>query len=100
MFTTTNHQARGRSWRVHPRRDDHRRVLVTSPDGVRLAVHDLGGDGPPLLLSHATGFHGHVFAPLAAALSARFHCWAIDYRGHGSSERPTDGRGRLGPLHG
>ena len=72
-----------------PAADDHRRVLVTSPDGLRLAVHDLGGDGPPLLLSHATGFHGYVYAPLAAALSDRFHCWAMDHRGHGSSERPT-----------
>ena len=29
--------------------------LIDSTDGVRLAVHDLGGDGPPLLLAHATG---------------------------------------------
>jgi pimeloyl-ACP methyl ester carboxylesterase len=64
-------------------------VLVTSSDGLHVAVHDLGGDGPPLLLSHATGFNGHVFAPLAHALAGRFHCWAMDHRGHGSSERPT-----------
>jgi pimeloyl-ACP methyl ester carboxylesterase len=64
-------------------------VLVPSADGVRLAVHDLGGDGRPLLLSHATGFHGHVLGPLAAALSPRFHSWAIDHRGHGSSDRPA-----------
>lgn len=53
-----------------------------------IAVHDLGGAGPPLLLAHATGFHGRVFQPLARHLSARFHCLALDERGHGDSGRP------------
>ena len=63
---------------------------VASTDGVTLAVHDLGGDGPPLLLSHATGFHAMVWKPLAAALGHRFHCWAVDYRGHGDASSPAD----------
>jgi pimeloyl-ACP methyl ester carboxylesterase len=62
--------------------------LLPSTDGVGLAVHDLGGDGPPLLLAHATGFCGPVLAPLAAALADRFHCWAFDARGHGASQWP------------
>jgi pimeloyl-ACP methyl ester carboxylesterase len=65
-------------------------VRVTSTGGVALAVHDLGGDGPPLLLSHANGFHGCVFAPMADHLRSRFHCWALDYRGHGHSDPPSD----------
>jgi len=66
-------------------------VLVASTSGVQLALHDLGGDGPPLLFSHANGFHGCVFAPLAASLQKRFHCWAVDYRGHGDSDAwPAD----------
>jgi pimeloyl-ACP methyl ester carboxylesterase len=65
-------------------------VLVFTSDGVLLAVHDLGGDGPPLLFSHATGFHGCVFTPMAAHLRDRFHCWAPDYRGHGESGAPPD----------
>jgi pimeloyl-ACP methyl ester carboxylesterase len=65
-------------------------VLVSSSGGVRLDVHDLGGDGPALLLSHATGFHGCVYAPMAAVLRGRFHCWAPDYRGHGDSEAPPE----------
>ena len=30
-------------------------MLVPSTDGVRIAVHDLGGTGSALLVSHATG---------------------------------------------
>jgi pimeloyl-ACP methyl ester carboxylesterase len=82
-------------------------MLVSSTDGVRLAVHDLTGpewatDGPdeavaddgrpPLLLSHATGLHGRVYQPLADVLRPHFHCWALDYRGHGNSPQPMSGR--------
>lgn len=64
---------------------------VTTPDGNRVAVHDLGGEGPPLLMAHATGFHGHVWAPVAARLADRFHCIAFDERGHGDSDpAPND----------
>ena len=59
-----------------------------STDGVAVAVHDLGGDGPPLLLAHAAGFCGGAYAPLAAGLAGRFHCWALDFRGHGDSLTP------------
>ena len=55
---------------------------------MELAVHDLGGDGPPLLMAHATGFCGPVLAPLAARLADRFHCWTWDARGHGETSTP------------
>jgi pimeloyl-ACP methyl ester carboxylesterase len=61
---------------------------VTTSDGVAIAVHDLGGDGPALLFAHATGFHGTVFAPLARLLRNQFDCFAIDERGHGDSAMP------------
>jgi pimeloyl-ACP methyl ester carboxylesterase len=61
---------------------------VTTSDGVEIAVHDLGGDGPPLLFAHATGFHGVVFAPLARLLRGQFHSVALDERGHGDSGLP------------
>ena len=56
---------------------------------VEVAAYDLGGDGPPLLLAHATGFHGRVLAPLAARLADRFHGYAFDERGHGDSGVPA-----------
>lgn len=62
---------------------------VPSSDGVTLALHDLGGDGPPVLLCHPTGFLGMTWAPLAAALADVARCWALDFRGHGDSTSPT-----------
>ena len=62
------------------------RIPVTAD--ISLYLHDLGGDGPPLLLCHATGFHGRVWEPLARVLSDRWHCWAPDLRGHGDSPVP------------
>ena len=44
---------------------------VSSSDQVRLTVHQLSADRPgtrPILLAHATGFHGLVWAPLARHL--------------------------------
>jgi len=61
-------------------------MFVPSTDGVELAVHDLGGTGAALLVSHATGFHGRCYEPLAHALPG-FHCVAFDYRGHGDTAR-------------
>ena len=34
--------------------------MVESTDGVVVALHDLGGAGPPLLFLHATGCHGAI----------------------------------------
>jgi pimeloyl-ACP methyl ester carboxylesterase len=57
--------------------------------GIRLAVHDWGGEGAPVLLAHPTGFHGRVWAPVAAALvGAGRRVWSFDFRGHGDSDAP------------
>jgi pimeloyl-ACP methyl ester carboxylesterase len=64
---------------------------VPSTDGVTLALHDLGGDGPPLLFCHPTGFHGMVWAPVAQHLTSWAHCWTVDFRGHGDSTLPDSG---------
>jgi len=71
-------------------------MRVPSTDGVELAVHALGSDGlasdgpvgptrPPLLISHATGFHGRCYQPMAASLADLADCVAFDYRGHGDT---------------
>lgn len=71
-----------------------RTVAVPGKTGASIAVHELGtaeGGNPEgqattdLLLVHATGLHGHVWAPLVEHLPARFRPLAVDVRGHGSS---------------
>ncbi len=62
-----------------------------SANGHRLRVHDFGGFGPPAVLHHGTGFHGMVWAPIAAELARRYRVFTVDARGHGDSERPADG---------
>ncbi|MHB8577177.1 MAG: alpha/beta fold hydrolase, partial [Dehalococcoidia bacterium] len=57
-------------------------------NGVRLHYLDWGGDRPPLLFLHPTGFHAHVWEPYAEHLAARFRCLALDTRGHGDSDKP------------
>jgi pimeloyl-ACP methyl ester carboxylesterase len=64
-------------------------MIVPSSDGVEIAVHDLGGHGPALLVSHATGFHGHCYEPVAHALAEHVHSVAFDYRGHGDTPKPA-----------
>ena len=63
---------------------------MLSSDHVSVAIHEFGGSGRPLLLSHATGFHGYCYLPIADALSDRFSSFALDYRGHGDTARPDD----------
>ena len=59
--------------------------------GIRLHVADWGGEGPPAVLLHATGFHARLWDPVARALASRFHVYAPDARGHGDSEKPEGG---------
>jgi pimeloyl-ACP methyl ester carboxylesterase len=62
-------------------------MIVRAVDSTPIAVHDLGGAGRILLFSHATGFHGRCYTPVARRLAGR-HCLALDYRGHGDTPRP------------
>jgi pimeloyl-ACP methyl ester carboxylesterase len=47
------------------------------------------GARPAALLVHANGFHGRVFAPLAARLTCAGRRFAPDLRGHGDSDTPA-----------
>ncbi|MGD9998614.1 MAG: alpha/beta fold hydrolase [Ilumatobacteraceae bacterium] len=69
-------------------------TTVHSSNGVDVVLHDLGGTGSTLMVSHATGFHGRCYLPLAHALADRFHSLALDYRGHGDTPLPADRDGR------
>jgi pimeloyl-ACP methyl ester carboxylesterase len=59
-------------------------------NGIELAYFEWGsgyrGDGPTLLLVHATGFHARCWDPVVRRLGAR-HVIALDQRGHGRSEK-------------
>jgi len=67
-------------------------VRVESTDGIVLALHHLSdsepGSLPTILLSHATGFHGRCWLPVARHLEGRFDVWAHDHRGYGDSAVP------------
>lgn len=63
-------------------------TVLAAGDGVAVAVHELGGSGPPLVFAHATGLHGLVWAPVAAHLHDAFRCLSLDHRGHGDSGTP------------
>lgn len=65
-------------------------MRVMSTDHVSVAIHEFGGSGRPLLLSHATGFHGYCYLPIADRLDDRFTSFALDYRGHGSTAADED----------
>ncbi len=60
-------------------------IYIDSTDGVKVALHDLGGSGPLLLIIHATGFHAHCYEPIARRVADHFHVVAPDLRGHGDS---------------
>lgn len=65
-----------------------RRVEVA---GLTLRVREWPYDGPPILLLHGLASNSRIWDDVAARLAERFHVVAMDQRGHGLSDRPTDG---------
>jgi pimeloyl-ACP methyl ester carboxylesterase len=61
-------------------------------NGLRLHTLDWGGDGEPIVLLHATGFLGRIYAPIASALTRIGHVYSYDQRGHGDSSPAPDGQ--------
>lgn len=53
---------------------------------ITIAGWDFGGSGPPALLHHANGFCGATWGLVAGPLTAHYHVYAIDARGHGDSD--------------
>lgn len=60
-------------------------TFIESGDGVPIVVHDFGGAGSPVLLSHATGFHAHCWEPLAERLARSYRVFGLDHRGYGDA---------------
>ncbi len=57
-----------------------------------IELYDFGGTGPrDLLMVHGTGLCAEVLLPMARAMPEGYHCWALDLRAHGRSDRPADG---------
>ncbi len=54
-------------------------------DHIRLAVHDFGGSGTPVLVLHGAGANLAVMRTLAEELASRFRVVTVDLRGHGRS---------------
>lgn len=55
-------------------------------DGDSFTYFDWPGDGPTVLMAHATGFHGRTWDAVARALPG-FRVLALDLRGHGRSAK-------------
>ncbi len=65
--------------------------FATSPDHTRIA-YDISGTGTPLILLHGGGGSRADWheAGYVARLSKEFTVIAVDLRGHGESDKPTD----------
>jgi len=66
----------------------HRQIII---DRQRFHCFVWGETGPPVVLVHATGFHGYVWKPIAQGLSRDGRVFALDQRGHGDSIKPERG---------
>jgi len=66
----------------------HRSTLVPA-NGIRLAMLDWSGDGPPLVMIHGIGDNPHIFDDLAGRLRGDFRVIAYARRGHGDSDAPA-----------
>jgi len=67
-----------------------RRIGVS---GLTLRVREWPTDGPPIVLAHGLASNSRIWDDVAARLAERYHVVALDQRGHGLSDRPTDGFG-------
>lgn len=70
----------------NPAASEEPRLTFVERNGPRLAVWEWPGDGPPVLLAHATGFHGRVWDEVARRMPGR-RLLAIEFRGHGRSDK-------------
>jgi len=65
-----------------------RRVGVS---GLTLRVREWPSAGSPIVLAHGLASNSRIWDDVASRLAERHHVVALDQRGHGLSDRPTDG---------
>ena len=68
--------------------EENPELRIVNVDGLDLAVWEWPGASPPLVFTHATGFHGRLWDYLIRRLPGR-RCLAVETRGHGRSAQPN-----------
>lgn len=64
---------------------------IATPDGVSIAAYDFGGSGRPVLLIHGYSQSYMCWGKqFEGSMPGRFRLAAMDLRGHGASDKPTD----------
>jgi pimeloyl-ACP methyl ester carboxylesterase len=66
------------------------RKWQTLHSGIRLSYLDWPGRGPTALFLHGGALTAHTFDLVCLDLSDRYHCVALELRGHGDSDRADD----------
>lgn len=61
---------------------------VTLSNGLKIHYYEWAGPKPNLVLLHPSSGYGRMWDRTADHLGARFHVYALDQRGHGSTGRP------------
>lgn len=62
--------------------EDHHTIV----GAMRFHYLDWGGNGHPILYLHGGGINAHTWDVVCLMLRERYHCIALDQRGHGDSE--------------
>ena len=66
-------------------------MMLTTPDGCRLAYDDTGSRKPAIVFLHGIMMDRSVFAAQVSALAASHRVVNLDLRGYGASDTPADG---------
>jgi pimeloyl-ACP methyl ester carboxylesterase len=66
-------------------------AVMTETKAGAVFLRDWGGPGLPILLTHGMAAHTHWWDEVVPFWSGQLHAAALDFRGHGESDRTPDG---------